>query len=180
MLKRLILVLGSFLIATFFVLGMSALYKNVMYPEKYTGEVAAAAEAYGVSDAFIFSVINVESRFRPDAVSSRGAAGLMQIMPATAVWIADRTGRDFKPADLFDPAVNIDMGVYYLRYLLDKFEERETAAAAYNAGETNVLMWLGDEEHSSDKKTLRSIPFPETRKYVEKIRRNLEIYEARD
>lgn len=180
MLKRLILVLGSFLIVTFSVLAMSALYRSVMYPEKYSNAVSSASKEYGVSKAFVFSVINVESRFRPDAVSDKGATGLMQLMPATAVWLADRMEIDFKPADLRDPTVNIRMGAYYLRYLLDKFGDRELAAAAYNAGETNVAIWLLKPEYSKDGKTLKKIPFPETAKYVEKIRNNLSVYEARD
>jgi soluble lytic murein transglycosylase len=154
-------------------------YRKIMYPMKYTEQVGAAAVEFDVDPVLIMSVINVESRFNPRALSHKGASGLMQLMPMTAVWIADEIGLSFNPEMLFDPQTNIRMGTFYLKHLLDRFGDADTAAAAFNAGETTVSKWLRSPDYSADKKTLQNIPYPETRSYVQKVRRNRTVYERR-
>jgi soluble lytic murein transglycosylase len=118
----------------------------------------------GVPADLIAAVIYSESRFR-DQTSHAGARGLMQITPATAKLIEKLSGgQTFRFEDLSDPDINIRYGTFYLRYLLDKFDDNEVAAlAAYNAGETNVAEWGGSDLQLDD------IPFPETRGYVENV-----------
>ena len=125
---------------------------------------------------FVMGLIRAESSFRSQAVSPMGARGLMQIMPSTGAWLAERKQIDFDEAYLFEPAYNIRMGTYYLRLLLNMFEFPDTALAAYNAGMGNVRNWLGDERYSDDGYTLHTIPFSETRAYVERVNRYTEIY----
>lgn len=167
------------LLVTLVVVG-NHLYLESKYPLKYAEIVEIYAEKYSVDRPLVFAVINTESNFNPGAVSKAGACGLMQIMPSTAAWIAREIGmQDYSSEKLYDPAVNIELGVFYLRYLLDKFGDSSTSAAAYNAGETNVIKWLALEEYSDNQKTLKHIPFEETRNYVVKVEKGIKVYESR-
>jgi soluble lytic murein transglycosylase len=120
--------------------------------------------------ALIAGVIYAESKFS-DAQSSAGALGLMQLLPSTAHFIAQRTGGSaFTTEDLSTPDVNIAYGSWYLRYLLDRYDENEVLAlAAYNGGETNVNKWIAQAHDNGSAFALDDIPFPETRAYVEKV-----------
>lgn len=132
----------------------------------YLPLVRGAAAEFGVPAAMVLAVIGTESDFCPDAVSSAGAVGLMQIMPETFAWMRDE---NMIAADgaLFDPEVNIRCGACYLAYLFGRFGAWPEALAAYNAGEGRVSEWLRDETLSLNG-TLTRIPFPETAAYVEK------------
>jgi soluble lytic murein transglycosylase len=133
-------------------------------PLRHEDIIRQQAADKGVPADLIAAVIYSESRFR-DQTSHAGARGLMQITPSTAKLIESLSGgQTFKFDDLSDPDINIRYGTFYLRYLLDKFDENEVAAlAAYNAGETNVIAWGGSSLRLED------IPFPETRGYVEDV-----------
>lgn len=135
-------------------------------PRKFSGEVERAASAYGIEAELLYAVIRTESNFRPDAVSSAGAVGLMQLMPQTARFIEQRAGIS---SDLYDPAANICAGAWYLQYLFSKFEGEREAFAAYNAGEGTVRAWLRDPSYSDDGKHLMHIPYLETEQYISKI-----------
>ncbi len=128
--------------------------------------VLTAAAAYGVSPAMILAVISTESDFYPDALSPVGAIGLMQLMPETFAFLRDERLKE-KLADdaVWDTAVNIRYGTYYLSYLFARFGSWELALAAYNAGEGRVVEWLNDPT-LSDGKALFSIPYKETESYV--------------
>jgi soluble lytic murein transglycosylase len=131
------------------------------FPIKFRREIRAAAREFHLNASLVAAVIKVESNFRPDATSRSGARGLMQIMPATADYIAEKM-----PLDAFDlaaPGENIRMGAFYLRYLFDKFGDTRTVLIAYNAGEGNVVRWLDGG------KKLKKCPFAETNAYVEKV-----------
>ena len=145
--------------------------------EAQLGYVAAAAREFDVPAAMVLSVIRVESDFRPNAVSSAGACGLMQLMPET---FADLQTLFFHEAlqerDVFDPAVNIRYGTCYLSYLFEKFGCWETALAAYNAGEGRVAAWLRDPALAQNGR-LKRIPFAETADYVEEVLSLLPRYE---
>lgn len=149
------------------------------YPQKYSELVTQSSEEFGVDEKLIYAVIRTESGFREDIVSSAGAIGLMQLMPDTFEWLQENLdGEVIYPADkLKDPAINIRYGTYFLSWLLDRYGDVDTAAAAYNAGISNVDEWLGDSRYSDDGKTLSAIPFSETKKYVDKVRDAMENYD---
>ncbi len=146
------------------------------YPLEYAEEIVCASERYGVSVADICAVIHTESGFAPDAVSSRGAVGLMQIMPDTFIWLADKRGATVTEDMLLDPYTNIDYGVYYIAYLRDILGDMQLVHAAYNAGINRVREWLANPEYSEDGASLTNIPFKETRGYLEKISTAKEHY----
>ena len=127
------------------------------YAKKYSLE-------NGVELKLVLAIIKCESNFDEKALSRAGACGLMQLMPKTFKWLG---GTDEE--DIFDPETNIKYGCKYLRYLFGRFEDIETVIAAYNAGEGNVSLWLSDNAHSDDGKTLKSIPFAETASYVRRV-----------
>lgn len=148
------------------------------FPLKYDEIIEAASQKYGVDKALILGVIKTESDFDPNAKSSAGAIGLMQVMEDTFVWMQTYYKDDtYKFDDLYDPAVNIDYGTEVLSVLLKKYDGCEdTAVAAYNGGAGNVDKWLKDPQYSDDGKTLKSVPFPETDNYRRKVARNKSIY----
>ena len=128
----------------------------------------AHAHNYHLQPALLAAVIYQESKFRPDAESSTGAIGLMQIQPDTAKGIALHTGGSrFRVEDLYDPEINIRYGSWYLRHLIDKYGDERTALAAYNAGQNNVDRWRASGS---------GIRFPETRAYVAKVEKLKRIY----
>lgn len=146
------------------------------FPLLYEELIFRYSEEYDLDPFLVMGVIRAESTFRAHVTSPAGAAGLMQIMPATGEWLAERMGISFEEDDLFNPAYNIRMGTYYLRLLINLFDYTDTALAAYNAGQGHVATWLGDERYSADGATLHTIPFAETREYVERVNRYTEIY----
>lgn len=154
------------------VFGVRCVYGS-LFPIKYQDEIAAASEEYGVEQAVIYSVINIESHFNKNAVSSKGAVGLMQVLPSTAQEVA---GQD---VDLTLPAQNIAAGTKYISKLIIKFDDLNTALCAYNAGPTNVAAWLKNPEYSDDGKTLKRIPFAETSGYIQKFQKNYKYYKSK-
>jgi soluble lytic murein transglycosylase-like protein len=94
--------------------------------------VRTASAEFGIDPLLLMALIEVESMYRPQAVSSVGARGLMQVKPSTAEWIAKKTG--LPQGDLFDPAYNIRIGAAYLNYLIDRFGDYNHAVMAYNLG----------------------------------------------
>ena len=143
-------------------------YQQLRYPLRYEEFVVGHAKNYRLEPALLAAVIYQESKFVADARSSSGAVGLMQLLPETGQGIADRTGGDeWKPADLLTPELNIRYGAWYLRHLLDKYDDEELALAAYNAGQANVDRWRARGVE---------IQFPETRHYVERVQELKLIY----
>ena len=134
------------------------------------------ANANNIDPAVIMAVIRAESSFRPRAVSSQGARGLMQIMPTTGYWLAELMEKDdFHLDDLWDPEINIAMGSFYLNWLLDFFDGNlDLAITAYNAGPGNVGRWL--VHFSYDGENLNSIPFMETYIYSHRVTANTRVY----
>ena len=148
------------------------------YPLKYQDLLYQYAQEYDLQPSLVAGVIHRESRFDPEAVSKSGACGLMQVMPETGEWIAKKLKiQDYSEKMLFDPETNIQLGCWYLRFLMDKFDGKtETVLAAYNAGHGRVAAWLEDEQYS-DGGELTNIPIEETRTYVEKVLDAKEKYE---
>ncbi len=141
-----------------------------MYPIKYEEYVDKAARDYNMDKALIYGVIRTESGFDPDAESTAGALGLMQIMPESFQWLQTIRGVEGKYTnkDLYNPEINIDYGVYLLRYFYDRYGTEQTAVAAYNAGFV-VGDWLSNSKYSDDGIVLDYIPYPETSAYVDKV-----------
>ncbi len=163
------------------VLGGKIAYEAVqefMYPQKYTEYVEKYAEEYGISEILIYSVIHTESGFDPDAVSSAGAIGLMQMTEDTFDWLLTKTEEDYVFEDLFTPEVSIKYGTYFLSILQDEYEITSTVAAAYHAGMGNVSSWLENPEHSDDGQRLKNIPISDTAHYVDKIMNAIEKYNS--
>jgi soluble lytic murein transglycosylase len=144
--------------------------QKLTLPLEHADIIRQQAHKKHVEPALIAAVIYAETKFdaRP---SPAGAQGLMQILPATALFLAHRSGAtSFTTADLATPQVNIAYGTYYLRFLLDHYGGDETLAlAAYNGGEANVDRWLRDARAAGEPFTIAAIPFPETRAYVLKV-----------
>ena len=119
-------------------------------PQSYIDIINTSCGRHGVDPALVHAIVRVESDFNPFAMSRKGAMGLMQLMPQTAF--------DMQVRDTFNPGENIDGGVKYLRYLIDRYEGNlSLALAAYNSGETAVKKWG----------TIP--PFPETKNYVQRV-----------
>jgi soluble lytic murein transglycosylase-like protein len=119
--------------------------------QAYEDEIRAAAEVFTVDDSLIRAIIHAESAYHPDALSPRGAQGLMQLMPATQ--------KELEVVDVFDPLSNIEGGTLYLSRLLNQFDQSvELAAAAYNAGPGAVREYGGIP------------PYKETREYVRRVK----------
>jgi len=163
----------SFSVGFLLIFGTNCFY-GYIFPIKYTEQISQACETFDVDRAVVFSVINVESHFNKDAISPKGAVGLMQILPSTAEEIREELG--FESFDLKNPTDNIFMGTYYISKLQKRFEDQTTALASYNAGPTVVSNWLKDERYSKDGKQLEKIPFAETKNYIEKYKENLRYY----
>lgn len=137
---------------------------------KYADKIIECAREFSLEPSLVFAVIKAESGFNENAVSEKGACGLMQLMPETAGFIAEKL--EFKgEINLFSASCNIYLGCGYLKYLFEKFGEERCALCAYNAGEGRVSGWLADENYSADGKTLFRVPFSQTRNYVEKVER---------
>ncbi|MGH2906855.1 MAG: lytic transglycosylase domain-containing protein [Solirubrobacterales bacterium] len=146
-------------------------YRELALPLRHDDIIRQQARQKNLDPALIAAVIYQESRFRPRE-SDAGAQGLMQILPATADFIANRSGgTKFTTKDLATPQVNISYGAYYLRYLIDRYDgDVLTALAAYNAGEGRVDEWLKQSGNSGGTiKDAEEIPFPETREYVKNV-----------
>ncbi len=150
---------------------------KVLYPTRYAEIVETTADEYGISPSFVYAVIECESGFDKNAVSSVGARGLMQIMPETFLWLQTKTKEELHEDSLFDPETNIKYGCYLYSILFNEFYSEETVVAAYHAGTGNVRKWLKDERYSPDGKTLTDIPFPSTKHYVNKVIKTRNIYE---
>ena len=143
---------------------------------KYKEEIDNVATEYSLDKNLVYALIMAESNFNPNAVSSKDATGLMQLTSDTALWCAEKIGDENLAADLTVPEVNIRLGCYYLKYLIDRYGEESTALAAYNAGSGNVDEWLSDHSYSPDGKAIVSAPFPETDHYIKKIAFYKKIY----
>ena len=142
--------------------------QEIQLPLRHDDIIRQQASDKNLDPALIAGVIYVESRFR-DQTSHAGAKGLMQIMPATADYIARKSGgTEFEQGDLADPQINIAYGSWYLRYLLERYHGNTILAlAAYNAGEGKVDQWWREASDRGERfRVADHIPFPETREYV--------------
>ncbi len=139
-----------------------------LYPLKYREHIFRHAAANGLDPFLVTAIIKVESGFQSDALSARGAVGLMQLMPQTGQWVAAKRGETYSAALLLDPETNIRFGTWYLAHLNREFDDAVVALAAYNGGRGNVKKWLSDRTWTGAPTDLDQIPFAETRQFVRK------------
>jgi soluble lytic murein transglycosylase len=148
------------------------------FPLPLREQLLTAAQAAGLDPSVMLGLIRQESRFIADARSHVGASGLMQLMPATARWTAQKVGLAYKAEMINDPAVNLRLGATYLKLLLDDFDgSLALAAAAYNAGPGRPRRWR-DGPTLEPAAWAETIPFNETRDYVKKVLSNAVVYNA--
>lgn len=169
-----LLLLSAFLVIILY--NSVLLVLKTVYPLSYSQLVESNATEYGIDESLLYSLIETESGFDKNAVSSVGARGLTQILPETFQWLQTKTGESFTDDALFDPEISVKYGAYLLSLLQGEFGNTETAVAAYHAGIGKVHQWLENPEYSDDGATLKYIPYDDTRAYVDKIMRTRDIY----
>ncbi len=170
-----LILLLSALIATF-AGKLTDVFTKKAYPREYSELVEKYAAENNIPEPIVYGMIKTESNFKADALSHKGAVGLMQITPDTFEWLCSKTGEDPSVSRLYDPEVNIRYGTYYLSYLHGKYKSWDTVYAAYNAGPSRVDGWLADEEYGKYGRLI-NIPFEETKNYVEKVTKAAGTYE---
>jgi soluble lytic murein transglycosylase len=153
---------------------------DLRYIAPYRDLASAYAHDNGLDEAWVFGLMRQESRFVDYARSGVGARGLMQIMPATAKWIANRLGLGRRAhAKVANPETNIRFGTFYLKHIYDSLEQSPVlATAAYNAGPGRARAWQA-ETPLEGAIYVESIPFAETREYVKKVQANAMYYRNR-
>lgn len=161
--------------ATFWVFVEDRILEHT-HPLPYHDTVSLMSAEYAVPEEVIYAVMSVESDFKSDAQSSKGAIGLMQITPDTFNWLCSKNGaEDTNPELLYNPETNIRYGTYFLSLLYSEFGVWDTAFAAYNAGRGKVNEWLKSPDYNSNGK-LVNIPYPETAAYVQKVGKAMLVY----
>ena len=157
-------------------------YWRILFPEPWWDTIRTEAAKNRLDPYLVAGLIRQESEFNPSAVSRANACGLMQLLPVVGKKMAHEEGMEhFQNFQLFDPATNIRLGTRYLRQTLDKFGGvTEYALAAYDAGDSRVTDWQAGGPYTGMDEFVESIPFTETREYVESIMRNIEMYKAID
>ncbi|EXI76654.1 MAG TPA: transglycosylase SLT domain-containing protein [Candidatus Accumulibacter phosphatis] len=152
---------------------------SLRYLAPYGDQVRPAARNQALDDAWVYGLMRQESRFVSSARSPVGASGLMQLMPATAKWVANKIGlKDFQQARVNDPETNLLLGTTYMRLVLESLDNHPVlASAAYNAGPGRARRWRADRPLEGAIYA-ETIPFSETRDYVKKVMNNSIYYAA--
>lgn len=146
---------------------------RLSHPFPYREAIFYQARRVGLDPFLVAAVVKVESGFRPEAESPRGARGLMQLMPETGRWVAEQLGLAYDPAYLFDPYYNLQLGTWYLAHLHEEFGDNIILAlAAYNGGRGKVREWLERGQLAR----IDQIPYPETRQFVARVLHNYRLY----
>jgi soluble lytic murein transglycosylase-like protein len=150
---------------------------SLRYLAPYRSELQAHIREHGLDEAWVYGLMRQESRFATNATSDTGASGLMQIMPATARWVASKLGlRSYRNALIHQLDTNLRIGTYYMKSVLSQSENNPVlASAAYNAGPIRALQWRGDRPLEGAIYA-ETIPFEETRDYVKKVMSNTVYY----
>lgn len=153
------------------------IFLRCFYPIEYAAEISTHSQVAALDPYLVAAIIRVESNFQPDARSPKGAMGLMQLMPDTAAWVAQKMGRDYRELDLVDPGTNISLGTWYMKMLQEEFGgDLVVALAAYNGGRGNVNRWLAENRWDGRLESVGDIPFLETRLYVQRVLGNYDWY----
>jgi soluble lytic murein transglycosylase len=157
-------------------------YWRILFPEPYWDTIKAESAKNNLDPYFVAALIRQESEFNPSVISYANAWGLMQLLPSVGKQMAREEGMThFQTFQLLDPETNIKLGTRYLREMLDHLGNvPEYALAAYNAGESRVVDWESAGPYGGMDEFVESIPFTQTREYVQAILRNMETYKAID
>ena len=153
-------------------------YWEALFPRPYWSDLKKYSLENQLDPYLVASLIRQESEFNPLAVSRANAVGLMQLLPKTGKLVAHQESlRRYRPSELFTPTTNLQLGTRYFRGMVDKFGGSfEHALAAYNAGSDRVEEWMGQGPYRDSPEFVESIPFTETREYVQAIMRNANVY----
>jgi len=151
---------------------------TLRYPMPYQEVFRNYAATHGVDEAWVLGLVRQESRFNTEARSGAGAAGIMQVMPRTARYVAGKIGmRNYRPRTVTDIETNVTLGTGYLKLVMEQLGHPVLASAAYNAGPRRARRWR-DDKPLEGAVYIESIPFPETRDYVKKVMANAVYYAA--
>jgi soluble lytic murein transglycosylase len=167
----------------FFSLPVSAVpmaYWQLIFPRPYWAQIEGDSKAQGLDPYLVASLIRQESEFNPEAVSRANAYGLMQLLPSTGKSMAKKEGeKHFATRELLDPSENLRLGTMDLKRSIDHYGGQiEYALASYNAGDSPVHAWIAKDDYKDVAEWVESIPYSETREYVQGIIRNRELYRA--
>jgi soluble lytic murein transglycosylase len=153
-------------------------YWEALFPKAYWADLCKYSQENGLDPFLVASLIRQESEFNAGAVSRANAVGLMQLLPKTGKTVARQVKlKGFSAPQLYNPTVNLELGTRYFKEMVDKYNGQfEYALAAYNAGTDRVADWLGEGHYRDPEEFVESIPFTETREYVQAILRNANVY----
>jgi soluble lytic murein transglycosylase len=152
-------------------------YWEALFPKPYWIDLKRFSSSNALDPYLVAALIRQESEFNPSAVSRANAVGLMQLLPKVGKSVARQEKlKHFSSTQLFTPGINLQLGTRYFRGMVDKFGTFEYALAAYNAGSDRVQDWLGQGKYRDAQEFVESIPFTETREYVQAILRNANVY----
>jgi len=168
-------------VPSYFAVDISTLpreYWEALFPRPYWSDLKKYSLANGLDPYLVASLIRQESEFNPVAVSRANAVGLMQLLPRTGKLVAHQVAmKRYNASQLYTAPVNLELGTRYFRGMVDKFGGSfEQALAAYNAGSDRVEDWMGQGKYRDAAEFVESIPFTETREYVQAIMRNASVY----
>lgn len=155
-----------------------SVYWQLLFPKPYWPDLVSNSEKNGLDPYLVASLIRQESEFNAGAVSRANAYGLMQLLPSVGKSIARKQGiRSFKTPQLLNPVTNLQLGTVNLKEVLNRFGgQKEYALAAYNAGDVPVRQWMASGDYKDIAEFVESIPYTETREYVQAILRNAQMY----
>ncbi|MFT3848303.1 MAG: transglycosylase SLT domain-containing protein [Propionivibrio sp.] len=153
---------------------------SLRYLSPYSEQVRPAASNQSLDDAWVYGLMRQESRFVTNAKLTVGASGLMQLMPATAKWVAKKIGlRDYHHGQVNDTEINLLLGTSYMRLVMESLDNHPVlASAAYNAGPGRARKWRAADHELEGAVYAETIPFTETRDYVKKVMSNSVYYAA--
>ena len=153
-------------------------YWEALFPKAYWTDLRKYSVLNGLDPYLVASLIRQESEFNALALSRANAVGLMQLLPKTGKTVAKQVKlKGYSAPQLYTPAVNLELGTRYFKDMVDKYNGQfEYALAAYNAGSDRVGDWLGQGHYRDPQEFVESIPFTETREYVQAILRNANVY----
>ena len=152
-------------------------YWEALFPKAYWGDLKRFSSENELDPYLVASLIRQESEFNPNAISRANAVGLMQLLPVTGKKVAKEVKmHHISPSQLYTPTVNLQLCTRYFKSMVDKFGSFEYALAAYNAGSDRVEDWLATGKYRDAQEFVESIPFTETREYVQAIMRNANVY----
>jgi soluble lytic murein transglycosylase len=160
------------------IIDTSTTFLKRIYPLKYNEHVFKYSKENNIDPHLVFAVIKAESSFDPKALSKKNAIGLMQLTEKTARWGALSIGiKDFSINLLYEPEINIALGCWYIRQLMEEFNNNvDLVITAYNGGSGNVKEWLGNVEYSKTGHTLDKIPFKETERFLKRVKNYHFVY----